>query len=159
MFDWKMVDVLDKRWLMGGGHLREVVAHGDSTVVEHGIHNLSNVLEDMQMIVGMMLAHYFHFQKSFAMSRPSLFHNLLVEILLGIIIIMDLFEIFFEIQNMSGAITKNILFSCSSNVPIDFNLYKKFWALQDYFRNPTQCYTAAAWKPFTDVSLNCQWLL
>ena len=53
---------------------------------------------------------------------------------------------------MSGAITKNILFSCSSNVPIDFNLYKKFWALQDYFRNPTQCYTAAAWKPFTDVS-------
>ncbi|KAM7435596.1 THO complex subunit 1 [Porites harrisoni] len=38
----------------------------------------------------------------------------------------------------------------SSNVPIDFNLYKKFWALQDYFRNPTQCYTAAAWKPFTD---------
>ena len=39
-------------------------------------------------------------------------------------------------------------------MPIDFNLYKKFWALQDYFRNPTQCYTAAAWKPFTDVSLH-----
>lgn len=39
-----------------------------------------------------------------------------------------------------------------SNVPIDFNLYKKFWALQDYFRNPTQCYNNAAWKAFTDVS-------
>lgn len=37
----------------------------------------------------------------------------------------------------------------SSTVPIDFNLYKKFWALQDYFRNPTQCYNnAVAWKTF-----------
>ncbi|XP_068679431.1 THO complex subunit 1-like [Montipora foliosa] len=40
----------------------------------------------------------------------------------------------------------------SSNVPIDFNLYKKFWALQDYFRNPTQCYNTAGWKPFTDYT-------
>ncbi|XP_067033610.1 THO complex subunit 1-like isoform X1 [Acropora muricata] len=40
----------------------------------------------------------------------------------------------------------------SSNVPIDFNLYKKFWALQDYFRNPTQCYNNAAWKTFTDCN-------
>lgn len=37
-----------------------------------------------------------------------------------------------------------------STVPIDFNLYKKFWALQDYFRNPTQCYNnAVQWKTFT----------
>lgn len=44
-------------WIRGG-RLREVVANSDSTVVEHGIHNLSNVIEEMQMIVGMMLAHF-----------------------------------------------------------------------------------------------------
>lgn len=32
---------------------------------------------------------------------------------------------------------------------IDFNLYCKFWALQDFFRNPNQCYTAAQWKIFS----------
>ena len=38
-----------------------------------------------------------------------------------------------------------------STVPIDFNLYRKFWALQDYFRNPTQCYNnTVAWKMFTE---------
>lgn len=38
----------------------------------------------------------------------------------------------------------------SSTVPVDFNLYRKFWALQDYFRNPTQCYNnTVAWKTFT----------
>lgn len=37
----------------------------------------------------------------------------------------------------------------SSTVPVDFNLYRKFWALQDYFRNPTQCYNnTVAWKTF-----------
>lgn len=75
-----------------------MVAHSDSTVVEHGIHNLSNVIEDMQMIVGMMTVSTFHFQKSFAMSLSSLFHNLRVEILLGIIIIMDLLEIFLRFK-------------------------------------------------------------
>lgn len=32
---------------------------------------------------------------------------------------------------------------------IDFNLYCKFWALQDFFRNPNQCYTTAQWKTFS----------
>ena len=36
-------------------------------------------------------------------------------------------------------------------VQIDFNLYCKFWALQDFFRNPNQCYTAAQWKTFSAV--------
>lgn len=37
----------------------------------------------------------------------------------------------------------------SSTVLVDFNLYRKFWALQDYFRNPTQCYNnTVAWKTF-----------
>lgn len=37
---------------------------------------------------------------------------------------------------------------------IDFNLYCKFWALQDFFRNPNQCYTAAQWKTFATHSAN-----
>lgn len=37
---------------------------------------------------------------------------------------------------------------------IDFNLYLKFWALQDFFRNPNQCYTAAQWKIFSTYSGN-----
>jgi THO complex subunit 1 len=31
---------------------------------------------------------------------------------------------------------------------IDYNLYCKFWALQDYFRNPNQCYDKLKWKTF-----------
>ncbi|KAM4684645.1 THO complex subunit 1 isoform 3-T3 [Amazona ochrocephala] len=36
--------------------------------------------------------------------------------------------------------------SCS--IPIDYNLYRKFWSLQDYFRNPVQCYEKVSWKTF-----------
>ncbi|XP_038057097.1 THO complex subunit 1-like [Patiria miniata] len=32
--------------------------------------------------------------------------------------------------------------------PIDYLLYRKFWALQDYFRNPTQCYIKDKWRVF-----------
>lgn len=34
-------------------------------------------------------------------------------------------------------------------VQIDYNLYCKFWALQDYFRNPNQCYNKVQWKTFS----------
>ncbi|XP_022102620.1 THO complex subunit 1-like isoform X2 [Acanthaster planci] len=36
----------------------------------------------------------------------------------------------------------------SSSSPIDYLLYRKFWALQDYFRNPTQCYIKDKWRLF-----------
>ncbi|XP_076291727.1 THO complex 1-like protein Hpr1 isoform X2 [Lasioglossum baleicum] len=36
-----------------------------------------------------------------------------------------------------------------SKVPIDYNLYRKFWALQDFFRNPNQCYLKIHWKVFS----------
>ncbi|XP_076762177.1 THO complex 1-like protein Hpr1 isoform X2 [Xylocopa sonorina] len=36
-----------------------------------------------------------------------------------------------------------------SKVPIDYNLYRKFWALQDFFRNPNQCYNKMYWKVFS----------
>lgn len=38
----------------------------------------------------------------------------------------------------------------AGGVPIDYNLYKKFWALQDFFRNPSQCYTPKRWKTFVE---------
>lgn len=37
-------------------------------------------------------------------------------------------------------------------VNIDKNLYLKFWSLQDYFRNPNQCYKTEHWKLFVSVS-------
>lgn len=39
---------------------------------------------------------------------------------------------------------------CSST-PVDYNLYRRFWALQDYFRKPTQCYDKVPWKAFQQV--------
>lgn len=43
----------------------------------------------------------------------------------------------------------------SDNIPvkIDHNLYCKFWALQDYFRNPNQCYDPSEWKILAGVSV------
>ena len=34
-------------------------------------------------------------------------------------------------------------------MPIDFNLYTKFWSLQEFFSKPNQCYEKTAWKTFT----------
>lgn len=36
--------------------------------------------------------------------------------------------------------------STDTNAPIDFNLYWKLWSLQDFFRQPNQCYAADQWK-------------
>lgn len=40
-----------------------------------------------------------------------------------------------------------------SSIPIDYNLYRKFWTLQDYFRNPVQCYEKFSWITFLKVTL------
>lgn len=39
-----------------------------------------------------------------------------------------------------------------SAIPIDYNLYRKFWTLQDYFRNPVQCYDKFSWITFIKYS-------
>ncbi|KAF4525684.1 hypothetical protein B566_EDAN010675, partial [Ephemera danica] len=36
-----------------------------------------------------------------------------------------------------------------TKIKIDYNLYCKFWALQDFFRNPNQCYHKLQWRIFT----------
>ena len=42
--------------------------------------------------------------------------------------------------------------SSPARFDVDCNLYKKFWSLQDYFRNPNQCYNKIPWKTFCSVS-------
>ncbi|XP_030760577.1 THO complex subunit 1 [Sitophilus oryzae] len=37
---------------------------------------------------------------------------------------------------------------------IDFSFYCKFWQLQDFFRNPNQCYDKIQWKTFCSHSMN-----
>ena len=38
------------------------------------------------------------------------------------------------------------------NLSVDYALYSKFWKLQDFFRNPNQCYTNVNWRTFSSVS-------
>jgi len=38
------------------------------------------------------------------------------------------------------------------NLNVDYSLYKKFWQIQDYFRNPVQCYQKEPWKSFSQHS-------
>lgn len=40
------------------------------------------------------------------------------------------------------------------NIVIDYSLYCKFWSLQDFFRNPNQCYNKMQWKLFCSVRIN-----
>lgn len=40
----------------------------------------------------------------------------------------------------------------NESVVLDFDLYKKFWSLQDYFRMPVLCYKPLYWKKFTDCA-------
>lgn len=37
-------------------------------------------------------------------------------------------------------------------VPVDYNLYRKFWSLQESFRQPTLCYGKVHWRQFTTYS-------
>ncbi|OXU30033.1 hypothetical protein TSAR_017029 [Trichomalopsis sarcophagae] len=41
-----------------------------------------------------------------------------------------------------------------TKICIDYNLYRKFWALQDFFRNPNQCYNKMHWKCFSTHATN-----
>ncbi len=40
------------------------------------------------------------------------------------------------------------------SLKVDYALYSKFWQLQDYFRNPSQCYTNVKWRTFSSVRMN-----
>lgn len=47
-----------------------------------------------------------------------------------------------DIENKEGE------YNDSNNFTIDYNFYKKFWQLQEYFRNPIICYTKSNYKSF-----------
>lgn len=51
-----------------------------------------------------------------------------------------------------GNYIPQFMFVCYS-LGSDYNLYKKFWSLQDFFRNPNQCYTKIPWKTFCLVAV------
>eukprot|EP00090_Calanus_glacialis_P013654 TRINITY_DN2230_c0_g1_i1.p1 TRINITY_DN2230_c0_g1~~TRINITY_DN2230_c0_g1_i1.p1 ORF type:complete len:654 (-),score=223.35 TRINITY_DN2230_c0_g1_i1:66-2027(-) len=38
------------------------------------------------------------------------------------------------------------------NLNVDYSLYCKFWQIQDYFRNPVQCYQKVPWKTFSSYA-------
>ena len=38
------------------------------------------------------------------------------------------------------------------NLNVDYNLYRKFWQIQDFFRNPVQCYQKEPWRTFSHHS-------
>jgi len=38
------------------------------------------------------------------------------------------------------------------DISVDFTLYSKFWQVQDFFRNPSQCYTKVHWKRFASYA-------
>lgn len=35
---------------------------------------------------------------------------------------------------------------------VDYAFYRKFWSLQDFFRDPVTCYSKPQWKKFTGYS-------
>ncbi|XP_067943568.1 THO complex subunit 1-like isoform X2 [Watersipora subatra] len=39
--------------------------------------------------------------------------------------------------------------SLARDQPVDYAFYTKFWSLQEFFREPMQCYTKLAWKKFS----------
>lgn len=58
-----------------------------------------------------------------------------------------------EFENNDGSdISDAIICTENTQVTIDYNLYCKFWTLQDFFRNPNQCYNKVEWKTFSSVS-------
>lgn len=51
-----------------------------------------------------------------------------------------------QIEEEEGLILTN------ESIVLDFDLYKKFWSLQEFFRTPTLCYKPLHWKKFTDCA-------
>ena len=51
-------------------------------------------------------------------------------------------------QSMNESVSMDVSLE-EPTVPIDFNLYQKLWVIQDFFRQPTQCYVPEQWKILT----------
>lgn len=64
---------------------------------------------------------------------------------------IDFLHFHFHFSASSLQFIKTISNNVFSSIPIDYNLYRKFWTLQDYFRNPVQCYDKFSWMTFLKV--------
>lgn len=56
-------------------------------------------------------------------------------------------------NNLKDSLENEIVAENKSKLNIDYNLYCKFWGLQDFFRNPNTCYNKLQWKTFVAVSV------
>lgn len=51
------------------------------------------------------------------------------------------------------SVTEIEVAGAQKQIVIDYSLYCKFWSLQDFFRNPNQCYNKVQWKLFCSVGI------
>lgn len=72
------------------------------------------------------------------------------------IVVDDKIETLFEGMEIDIPGLEEMVRKCQQEskkgMEIDYTLYVKFWALQDFFRNPNQCYNKLNWRTFVTVS-------
>ncbi|RNA29898.1 THO complex subunit 1 [Brachionus plicatilis] len=57
-------------------------------------------------------------------------------------------------KNKSDLMETDDLDLSTHSMPIDYNLYLKFWSLQDVFCRPNTCYDKLTWKTFTNNAID-----
>lgn len=53
-----------------------------------------------------------------------------------------------NLSNLKDSLDEEMVLDSEKAKTIDYNLYCKFWGLQDFFRNPNTCYNKLQWKTF-----------
>ncbi|XP_035207983.1 THO complex subunit 1-like isoform X2 [Stegodyphus dumicola] len=63
-------------------------------------------------------------------------------------------EMFSDLNSEKGDIPEEgeIPSNSQSHINVDISLYRKFWSLQDFFRNPNTCYNKIQWRQFTNFT-------
>lgn len=56
-------------------------------------------------------------------------------------------------STLKDALDEEMVIDKEKKLTIDYNLYCRFWSLQDFFRNPNSCYNKLQWKTFVAVSI------
>ncbi|XP_041987255.1 THO complex subunit 1 [Aricia agestis] len=51
-------------------------------------------------------------------------------------------------STLKDALDEDLVITEDKKIAIDYNLYCRFWSLQDFFRNPNNCYSKIQWKTF-----------
>ncbi|XP_042897410.1 THO complex subunit 1 isoform X4 [Parasteatoda tepidariorum] len=61
-------------------------------------------------------------------------------------------DAFSDLNSEKGDNNEEGEISSQSPIVADRNLYKKFWSLQDFFRNPNSCYNKMQWRHFASCT-------